>query len=289
MRAVLIAGPTASGKSGAAIGVAVKNDGVIINADSMQVYRNLRVLTSRPCQADEGKIEHRLYGYLAGAQRCSVARWLGDVGIEIQRVLEQGRTPVIVGGTGMYFKALEFGLAPVPEIDQEIRNTLRQQLADEGVSVLHAKLAALDKPGAERLAGNDSQRILRALEVVLSTGKPLAHFHKIAAQSSVLTGLEVRKIALAPDREVLYERINNRFDEMMAQGALEEVKALLALGLKDDLPVMKAIGVRSLGAYLGGQCELPEAIAKAKQETRNYAKRQMTWQRGQMADWCDTV
>ena len=126
-----------------------------------------------------------------------------------------------------------------------------------------------------------------SLEVVLSTGKPLAHFHEMSAEASVLTGLEVHKVALAPEREVLYERINNRFDEMMAEGALEEVKVLLALGLKDDLPVMKAIGVRSLGAYLAGDCKLPEAVAKAKQETRNYAKRQMTWQRNQMADWDD--
>ena len=285
MRVVLIAGPTASGKSSAAIGVAENLGGVIINADSMQVYRELEVLTSRPSRADEQRVEHRLYGYLSGAERCSVARWLEGAGQEIKAVLSEGRTPVVVGGTGLYFRALEFGLAPVPEIPEEIRSRLRKQLADDGVVTLYEALVVVDREGAARLKPNDSQRILRALEVFQATGKPLAHFHKIAVQSSVLSGLDVIKIALSPERAVLYERINQRFEEMLEQGALEEVKALRALGLKPDLPVMKAIGVRSLGGYLDGAYDLEEAIRIAQQETRNYAKRQMTWQRNQMAGW----
>jgi len=285
MRVVLIAGPTASGKSSAAIGVAEKYNGVIINADSMQVYSELDVLTSRPSRADEKLVEHRLYGYLPAAQRCNVARWLGDAGREIKSVLAAGRTPVVVGGTGLYFKALEFGLAPVPEIPDHIRADLKKQLSDDGVKALHQKLSQVDEVGAERLKPNDSQRILRALEVVKTTGKPLAHFHQIAAQTSVLAGLEVHKFALSLPRDVLYEQINQRFDEMVSFGALEEVRRLRALKLDDDLPAMKAIGVRSLGRYLDGVCSLEAAMQTARQETRNYAKRQMTWQRNQMVDW----
>ena len=285
MRVVLIAGPTASGKSSAAIGVAARCNGVIINADSMQVYRELDVLTSRPSRADEQKTEHRLYGYLPGAVRCNVARWLEDAGREIKSVLEGGRTPVVVGGTGLYFKVLENGLAPVPEISQDVRGELTSQMETEGVEALHRRLKELDQVAGEALEPKDAQRILRALEVVLSTGKPLSYFHQIAAQTSVLAGLEVERLVLMPPREKLYERINQRFDEMMDEGALQEVEKLRALKLAADLPVMKAIGVRSLGKYLDGACGLEEAISAAKQETRNYAKRQMTWQRNQMKDW----
>ncbi len=285
MRVVLIAGPTASGKSSAAIGVAEKTGGVIINADSMQVYRELDVLTSRPSRADEQRIEHRLYGYLPAAERCNVARWLADAGREIKTVLGAGRTPVVVGGTGLYFKVLEFGLAPVPEIPDHIRADLKKQLADDGPEALHQKLSQIDEAGAERLKPNDSQRILRALEVVQTTGKPLTHFHQIAAKSSVLAGLDVKKFVLSPPRDLLYEQINQRFDEMVTGGALEEVKKLRALNLAGDLPAMKAIGVRALGRYLDGDLDLEHAMQIAKQETRNYAKRQLTWQRNQMADW----
>jgi len=285
MKVVLIAGPTASGKSSAAISVAQRHDGVIVNADSMQVYRELDVLTSRPSRADEQLVEHRLYGYLAGAERCSVARWLEDAGREIKDIVSAGKTPVVVGGTGLYFKVLEFGLAPVPEISQKTRADLRAQLAEQGAAVMHEMLLEQDRPAAEKLEVNDSQRVLRALEVVQSTGKPLAYFHQKAVQSSVLAGMDVKKLVLMPARELLYERINKRFDEMISEGALDEVKRLRALGLPDDLPVMKAIGMRSLGGYLDGEYDLDEAIRIAKQETRNYAKRQMTWLRNQMADW----
>jgi len=285
MRVVLIAGPTASGKSSAAIGVAEKCDGVIINADSMQVYRELDILTSRPSQADEAQIEHRLYGYLPASERCNAARWLEDAGREINAVLEAGRSAIVVGGTGLYFKVLENGLAPVPEISQEVRDKLKKQLAAEGAKALHAELLKVDAVAGERLKPHDSQRVLRALEVFLSTGKPLAYFHSIAAEKSVLAGRRVEKFALAPQRELLYERVNNRFEEMIAQGALEEVKTLRALKLPDDLPAMKAIGVRSLGRYLDGEIDLEQAVLIAMQETRNYAKRQMTWQRNQMSEW----
>jgi len=285
MRVVVIAGPTASGKSSAAISVAEKLDGVIVNADSMQVYRQLDVLTSRPSRADEQRVEHCLYGYLAASERCSVARWLDDASRAITRIVDAGKTPVVVGGTGLYFKVLEFGLAPVPDISETVRNTLRARFDEQGAGPMHEMLRQLDEPAAQRLKPNDGQRILRALEVVQSTGKPLAHFHEIAAKTSVLAPFNVHKLALLPARDLLYERINKRFDEMIKAGALDEVKRLRALDLPDDLPVMKAIGMRSLGGYLDGDYDLDEAIRIAKQETRNYAKRQMTWQRNQMADW----
>jgi tRNA dimethylallyltransferase len=285
MNVVLIAGPTASGKSSAAIGIAEKHNGVIINADSMQVYAQLDVLTSRPSRQDEARVEHRLYGYLSPGIRGSVAQWIGDAGQAIHAVLQAGKRPVVVGGTGLYFKALEFGLAAVPEIPEKLRSSLRDTLQAEGVGSLYRELLELDCEGARRLKENDSQRILRALEVIKATGKPLSYFHQRGQENSVLAGLSVKRLALAPPREKLYQRINERFGEMVEAGALEEVKRLRALNLAEDLPAMKAIGVRSLGQYLDGKCSLEEAMNVARQETRNYAKRQMTWQRNQMAHW----
>ncbi len=286
MRVVLIAGPTASGKSSAAIGIAQKLNGVIINADSMQVYDNLRVLSSRPSVEDEALVEHAMYGYLAGSELCTVARWLDDVGTCMHDVWSRNKVPVIVGGTGLYFKALEFGLSKVPEIPQGLRNELRARLDVEGSEKLHKELCSLSRTEAERLNAGDGQRVLRALEVIKATGKPLGEFHRLAAKHSALANVEqVDKIALSPERSVLYDRINSRFEDMVVGGGLDEVKALKALNLAPDLPVMKAIGVRSLGQYLDGECLLEDAIAISKQETRNYAKRQMTWQRNQMNEW----
>ncbi len=286
MRVVLIAGPTASGKSSAAIGIAQKLNGVIINADSMQVYDNLRVLSSRPSVEDEALVEHAMYGYLAGSELCTVARWLDDVQVCMADVWSRNKVPVIVGGTGLYFKALEFGLSKVPEIPQELRNELRARLDVEGSENLHKELCLLSRAEGERLNAGDGQRVLRALEVIKATGKPLGEFHRLAAKHSALANVkQVDKIALSPERSILYDRINCRFEDMVVRGGLDEVKALRALNLAHDLPVMKAIGVRSLGQYLDGECSLESAIVSSKQETRNYAKRQMTWQRNQMSEW----
>ncbi len=286
MRVVLIAGPTASGKSSAAIGIAKKLNGVIINADSMQVYDSLRVLSSRPSVEDEAVIEHQMYGYLPGSELCTVARWLDDVRACMSDVWARGKVPVIVGGTGLYFKALEFGLSKVPEIPQDIRDDLRARLDFDGSQKLHAELASLDAGEGARLNAGDGQRVLRALEVIKATGKPLGEFHRLAAKQSALANVEqIDRVALSPERSVLYERINGRFEDMVKGGGLDEVKSLRALNLPPDLPVMKAIGVRSLGQYLDGFCSLDEAVLKAQQETRNYAKRQMTWQRNQMSEW----
>ena len=286
MRVVLIAGPTASGKSSAAIGVAQKLNGAIINADSMQVYDGLTVLTSRPSLEDEALVEHQMYGYLPAGQLCTVARWLEDVRVKMDDVWARGKVPIIVGGTGLYFKALEIGLSKVPEIPEGIRQELRERLVDEGPERLHKELSLLDGDEGARLNAGDGQRILRALEVIKATGKPLGEFHRLAAKHSALVDVEqVDKFALSPERSVLYGRINNRFKQMVDGGGLDEVKALRALNLSPDLPIMKAIGVRALGQYLDGATSLEAAIDGASQETRNYAKRQMTWQRNQMSDW----
>ena len=284
-KAILIAGPTASGKSGAAIGIAAATGGVIVNADSMQVYRNLQVLTSRPTARDEARAPHRLYGYMDAGVACSTGMWLNDLAKVLADIWAAGKTAILVGGTGLYFRSALEGLAEVPEIPLEVRNKWRDRLAAQGAEALHGVLSKLDSTEAARFEPGDGQRIVRALEVLEATGKPLSWFHRKARHSAVLAGADVQKIVVRPARDVLYERINSRFDEMMKEGALEEARALLALGLPEDLPAMKAIGVRALGEYLGGRCSLEDATETAKRETRNYAKRQMTWVRGQMADW----
>jgi tRNA dimethylallyltransferase len=282
--AVLIAGPTASGKSAAALELAERLRGTVVNADSMQVYRELAVLTARPSIADMADAPHRLYGMVSAAEAYSVGRWLGDSCRAIAEALEAGRVPILVGGTGLYFKALTEGLAPIPDVPPEIREHWREQADTLGAAQLHSELAARDPAMAARLKPTDPQRIVRALEVVDATGVSLAEWQGASA-TPMLPPEGVVRVVVAPEREPLYAAIDARFESMIGHGGLNEVKALIALGLDSGLPAMRAHGVRELGAYLAGTQSLDEAIAKAKTESRRYAKRQMTWLRRFMTEW----
>jgi tRNA dimethylallyltransferase len=282
--AILIAGPTASGKSAAALELADRLGGTVINADSMQVYRELAVLTARPSAADLTRAPHRLYGMAPAAEAYSVGRWLEDAARAIAEAAAAGRLPILVGGTGLYFKALTDGLAPIPDVPQEIREHWRRRAEELGPEGLHRELGARDPAMAARLRPSDPQRIARALEVIDATGVSLAEWQGASA-TPLLAPDGVVRLVVAPEREPLYAAIDARFDVMMEQGALEEVEALLARGLDHGLPAMRAHGVRELGAYLAGRTSLGEAAAKAKTESRRYAKRQMTWLRRFMKDW----
>ena len=283
--AVLIAGPTASGKSAVAMEVAEQMNGVIINADAMQLYKELEVLTSRPSTDDERRVPHRLFGCVAGAEAWSSGRWLTAARDAMETAWSKGQVPVVAGGTGLYFKVLEEGLSPVPAIPAEVRLHWRARMEAEGPAALHAELARRAPDDAARLDRQDSQRIVRALEVVDATGSPLSeHFGK-ARDGAVLAGAAVRRAVMMPPREELYAACDARFEAMLARGAVEEVRALLDAGLAADLPVMKAIGVKPLAALLAGEMTEAEAIALTQRQTRNYAKRQMTWIRNQMNAW----
>src|SRR5581483_2847724 len=278
------AGPTASGKSAAALALARRLGGTVINADSMQLYRELRVLSARPSAADEAAAPHRLYGTVPASEAFSVGRWLEAARAAIAEARGEGRVPILVGGTGLYFKALLEGLAPVPDIPAEVRAHWRERSEQLGAAALHQELRARDPAMAAKLRRSDPQRIVRALEVIDATGVSLAEWQGAAA-SPVLEPHEVIRLVVAPEREPLYAAIDARFDGMIAAGAIEEVEALLALGLDEGLPAMRAHGMRELAAYLAGTIGLEEAVAKAKTESRRYAKRQMTWARRYMADW----
>jgi tRNA dimethylallyltransferase len=283
-KAILIAGPTASGKSAAALALAERLHGTIVNADSMQVYRELAVLTARPSSAELGRAPHRLYGTVPAAEAYSVGAWLDDAARAIGEAERAGRLPILVGGTGLYFKALLEGLAPVPDIPPELRKAWRAQADTLGAEALYRELEARDPAMAARLQPSDTQRLVRALEVIDATGISLAEWQGSAAPP-VLAGEDVVKLVIAPEREPLYAAIDARFDAMLAHGAIEEVGALLAQRLDRGLPAMRAHGVRELAAYLAGRTSLAEAAAKAKTESRRYAKRQMTWARRFMQDW----
>lgn len=282
--AILIAGPTASGKSATALSLARALGGTVINADSMQVYRELRVLTARPSAADLVAIPHRLYGTVPATEAYSVGHWLGDAAGAIEEARAQGRMPILVGGTGLYFKTLLEGLAPVPDIPEETREAWREKAAALAPAELHRELAARDPVMAARLQPSDPQRLVRALEVIDATGVSLADWQGTAG-SPILRSDAVTRLVVAPEREAVYAAIDARFDAMMEQGAREEVAALMALQLDDKLPLMRALGVRELAAYLGGDMTLEGAVAKAKTESRRYAKRQMTWAKRFMTDW----
>lgn len=283
--AVLIAGPTASGKSALALALAEELGGTVINADSMQVYDGLRILSARPTPEEEARAPHRLYGHVPPAERYTVARWLADATAVIAAVRAEGRVPIVVGGTGLYFKALTEGIAAVPPIPDELRARLAGEAQADGIPALHARLATLDAEAAERLSPNDTTRVLRALEVIEATGRPLADWQREEGAAPVIDVAKARTIVLEPDRAELYARIDRRFEQMVAAGALEETRALLARGLAPSLPAMKAIGIREFAAHLAGTLSLDDAIARAKMESRRYAKRQGTWFRNQMGDW----
>ena len=269
---VLIAGPTASGKSALALALAQQIDGVIVNGDSAQIYRDLRVLSAAPTDEEKQQAEHRLYGTQDGALPCSAAEWAALATQEIASAHGRKTTPILVGGTGLYLRTLLDGIAPVPAIDPELRARVRDAPAEEN----RAKLATLDPDAAIKLNPADSARINRALEVVLSTGRTLAEW-QAQRQGGIADEVELRPLILLPPRKWLYQRCDERFAHMIEQGAVSEVEALLARKLNPNLPVMRAIGVRELGDYLLGRRSLDEAVAAGQQATRRYAKRQYTW------------
>lgn len=276
-------GPTASGKSALALALAERLGGEIVNADSMQVYCDLRVLTARPTPEEEARAPHLLYGFVDAAVRYSVGAWLGEALAALAAIRARGRTPIVVGGTGLYFKALTHGLVDIPAPGPELRERLRLRLDSEGAPALHADLARVDPAVAARLSPNDSPRILRALEVLETTGASIAEFH--AATAPALARDAWRGLALTPERAELYSRIDARFDAMLSMGALEEVRTLAARGLDPLLPAMKAHGAPALMAHLRGELSLAEAAEIGKRDTRRYAKRQFTWIAHQMQDW----
>ena len=282
---ILLAGPTASGKSRLALELAARHGGVIVNADSMQVYGELRVLTARPSPADEAAAPHRLYGHVPAATRYSVGRWLGDVAAVLDAVHREGRVAIVVGGTGLYFKALTEGLAAVPAIPADLRAAVLAESVGVATPDLHARLAAIDPEDAAAIRVNDRARVLRALEVVTATGRSLADWRRVAAAPPLVDPSSAKRIVLAPDRAELHRRIAARAARMLDEGARAEVAALAALRLDPDLPAMKALGVRELMALEAGVLSRDEALATIATETRRYAKRQMTWFRNQMADW----
>ena len=258
--------------------------GIVINADSMQVYTELRVLSARPSAEEEVQAPHRLYGHIAGRDAYSVARWAMDVGHEIERARDLRLRPIIVGGTGLYFKALLEGLSPIPAIPADVRRHWRDEAARLGSPALHRTLAARDPAMAERLAPGDTQRVTRALEVIEATGRSLANWQRQPGVP-VLDSAETIRLVVEIERVELFRRCDHRFDLMMEQGALDEVRALAALDLPSDMPILGALGVRPLLAHLTGGMALDAAIEHGKIETRQYAKRQLTWLRRNMIAW----
>jgi len=268
----VIAGSTASGKSGLALALAEQTGGVIVNADSAQIYSDLRVLSAAPTADELRSVDHRLYGVQDGALPCSAAEWAQMARREIEKIHRDGPIPILVGGTGLYLRTLLDGIAPVPAIDPEVRERVRNVPVDENRS----KLAALDPESAARLKPADTARINRALEVILSSGRTLGEWQK-DREGGIGEEVELRPIILLPPRKWLYARCDERFARMIDAGAVSEVEALLARKLNPNLPVMRAIGVREISAYLQGEISLDEAIAAGSQATRRYAKRQYTW------------
>jgi len=283
-KAMLIAGPTASGKSTLALELAQKAGGVVINTDSMQVYRDLRVLTARPTPAEEAAVAHRLYGHVDAAINFSAGAWTADAAKVLAEVRAQGRLPIFVGGSGLYFKALTRGLSAVPPIPPEVRESVRARLERDGVEALHAVLAQRDPVAAERLKPRDRTRIARALEVVEATGRSLTDWHREGLPPLLPPGT-FAALFLSPERDALYARIDTRFDAMLKAGALEEVAALAARNLDPLLPAMKAHGVPALIRHLRGELTREEAATIGRVDTRHYAKRQFTWFRHQLPEF----
>lgn len=277
----LIAGPTASGKSALALRLAELANGTIINADASQLYSDLPIISAMPSQAEMVRVPHRLFGHVDGSRACSAAEWAANARFEIEHVWQEGALPILVGGTGLYIRTLLEGIAPVPPIDPEIRAAVRSLPVAEA----YAALSVEDPKAAARLRPTDTTRVARALEVVRSTGRPLADWQKekvggIAGSAQILPRI------LLPPRDWLHTRCNDRFEAMLEAGAAEEVRALLARGLPPDLPVMRAIGVPEIIAWLAGEIDRQTMIARAQAATRRYAKRQYTWFSHQLpAEW----
>ncbi len=283
-KAVLIAGPTASGKSALAVALAEAMGGVVINADSMQVYRDLRIITARPSPDDEARAPHRLYGTCDAAVNCSVGSWVADAGRALAEARAAGQLPIFTGGSGLYFKALTRGLSAVPPIPPDIRDGVRMRLECDGIEALYLELAKRDPASAERLKPRDRSRIARALEVIEATGRSLLDWHRDGLPP-LLPADQTMAVFLAPEREALYAGIDSRFAAMVEAGALEEVAALASRKLDPLLPAMKAHGVPALMRHLSGDLTLAEAIEIGRADTRHYAKRQFTWFKHQLPEF----
>jgi tRNA dimethylallyltransferase len=278
---LIVAGPTASGKSALALAVAEAFGGVVINADSMQVYRDLAILTARPGPEEEARAPHRLYGILPASDRCSAGRWRSLALAEIDAAHKADLLPIVCGGTGLYIRALTHGLSPMPDVPEEVRDALKGRLEKEGPASLHAELAQRDPAMATRLQPSDSQRVVRALEILEATGRSLLDWQTGPAESPPGDFL-FRTILLMPPREALYANCDRRLEAMLEAGALDEVRRLADLHLDASLPAMKALGVGEFAAHLAGERDRAEALSAAQQATRRYAKRQMTWFRNQI-------
>ncbi len=277
---LLIAGPTASGKSAAALAVAEAFDGVVINADSMQLYRDLAILTARPGPEDMARVPHRLYGAIDGAERMSAARWRALAVSEIADAHGAGKLPILAGGTGFYFRVLLEGMSPIPDVPADVHQAVVDRHAELGAPAFFAELDERDPEMAARLEPGDTQRVIRAFEVLEATGVSLAEWQAQPAEGPPV-GLRFAWLSLEPPRDPLYAACDARFRAMVEAGALNEVEALLARGLDPTLPVMKAVGVPELAAVLRGESDLEAAIAAGQRATRRYAKRQLTWFRNQ--------
>ena len=280
-RAVLIAGPTASGKSALALRLAERAGGTIVNADSMQVYRDFRVLTARPTPAEESRAPHLLYGHVDAAEPYSVGRWLADASRVLSEVERAGRLPIFVGGTGLYFKALSRGLSSMPQVFDAVRAKIRGEAEGVAAAELYARLAVRDPLTAAKLRPSDRQRVVRALEIFEATGRPLVEWQASPGKPLIEPGHAI-SVFLAVDRAELRTRIDARFDKMLTEGALEEVRTFAARKLDPALPAMKAHGAPWLMKHLAGEILLDAAANEAKADTRKYAKRQETWFRHQL-------
>ena len=284
IKAVLIAGPTASGKSALALALAEATGGIIINTDSMQVYRDLHIITARPTLEEEARVPHRLYGYSDAAVNCSAGAWIGEAAKVLNEARSENRLAIFTGGSGLYFKALTRGLSAVPPIAPAIRETIRARLERDGVEALHAELSVRDPMSAEKLKPRDRSRIARALEVIEATGRSLTDWHRDGLPP-LLPADRTVALFLNPDRDALYARIDQRFSRMIEAGALEEVAVLAARNLDPLLPAMKAHGVPALIRHLAGDITLDEAVETGRADTRHYAKRQFTWFRHQLPEF----
>jgi tRNA dimethylallyltransferase len=280
---LLIAGPTAGGKSALALRAAERIGGEIVNADALQLYADLRVLTARPTPEEEARAPHHLFGVADGADGWSVGRWLKAALPLIQNIGAYGRRAIVVGGTGLYFRALTQGLAEIPPVPAAVRQAAAAAYDDLGEDAFRAALAEQDPDAAARIGPGDRQRLLRAYDVVRATGRALSAWQ--ADTRPPLAPGQWRAVVVEPDRQTLYARCDARLAAMVQAGALEETRALAARALDPALPVMKAVGYRELAAYLSGETPLEEAMILARQETRRYAKRQLTWLRNQTPDW----
>jgi tRNA dimethylallyltransferase len=271
---IVIAGPTAAGKSALALRLAQALGGVVINADSMQVYRDLRILTARPSEADEEAVPHRLYGYVDAGRRYSAIRWRADAVEAIEAVYASGKVPIVAGGTGFYIEALTQGLSPMPDVPEDVLLALAARAEADGLEQVYQAVQACDPALAERVGPTDRQRLVRALAVYEATGKPLSAWQMLPPEPPPFGSVG---FWLNPPREWLYARCNARLAAMVGEGALEEVAALVDRGLEPSLPAMKALGVAELAAAARGDIAAEEALAAAQQATRRFAKRQLTW------------